>query len=173
MEQEVMQSVVLEILQELREVKQLQCKTAKALFEMKDEVGGFKQKLANVKLISPAINIQPITAAIDNSFHKVKTTIEAQPKSIIREFRVLLFPECNAAEYYKIVFGRLLFWMMVFLSVTYLFVLSKGFIEGYISVRQREVETFQYRKAWNYLYHNSKKAVRQKMDSAWSKTAYR
>jgi hypothetical protein len=98
------------------------------------------------------------------------TIIEEQPKNITKNFRILLFPEHNAREYYKVVFGRLLFWMMIFLIATYLFSLGKQFIDSNTAVRYKEAESYQYRKAWIYLYLNSKKSVRAKMDSGWIKS---
>jgi hypothetical protein len=46
----------------------------------------------------------------------LKATIACQTKNITRQFRVLLFPNSNAREYYRIVFGRLLFWMVIILT---------------------------------------------------------
>jgi hypothetical protein len=131
MEAEVMQTVLLEVLGELKEVKQQQAETAKALSEIKGNMASFEQKLAAVKIVPPAIDTEPITAVIKTGFDNVITTIEAQPKSVIKQFRVLLFPEYNTEEYYRIVFGRLLFWMLMFLTVTYLYLLAKDFIERY------------------------------------------
>ena len=48
------------------------------------------------------------------------------------------FPEYGAREYYKLVFGRLLFWMMMFLLAFYLFSLGKQFIDNWKEVRLRE-----------------------------------
>ncbi len=131
MEPEVMQTVLLEVLEELQEVKQQQAEAAKALFEIKGNMASFEQKLAAVKIVPPAIDTEPITAVINTGFNDVKTTIEAQPKSVIKQIRILLFPEYNTAEYYSIVFGRLLFWMLMFLTLTYLYLLAKDFIERY------------------------------------------
>ena len=93
MEPEVMQTVLLEVLDELKEVKQQQAETAKALFEIKGNVADFEQKLAAVKIVPPAIDTEPITAVIKTVVDNVITTIEAQPKSVIKQFRILLFPE--------------------------------------------------------------------------------
>jgi hypothetical protein len=43
----------------------------------------------------PAINAQSIATAIACGLNKIKSTIEAQPKSITKQFRVLLFPQRN------------------------------------------------------------------------------
>ncbi len=129
METEVLQTVLTELLQEFKEVKQQQAETTKALLEMKNKVAGFDQKLGDVKVVTPAVNVQPITAVIENGLDKIKSTIEAQPKSITKQFRVLLFPEYNAMAYYKVVLGRVLFWTLMFLIATYLYFLAKEFIE--------------------------------------------
>ena len=129
MEQEVLQTVITELLQELKEVRQQQLETTKAMIEVKNKVGSFDQKLTEVKIATPAVNVHPIASAIDSGLNEIKSTIEAQPKSITKEFRVLLFPEYNAMEYYKLVFSRGLFWMLMFLIATYLYFLGRLYIE--------------------------------------------
>jgi hypothetical protein len=100
-----------------------------------------------------------------NYFHKIKSAIEEQPKSVIRQFRILLFPEYGATEYYKLVFGRILFWMLIFLVATYLFTLGKQYMN--VIVKINKLENDNIRKAWKYLYKNNGKAVKDKMDSAY------
>jgi len=74
-----------------------------------------------------------------------------------------------AENYYRIVFGRLLFWMMIFLIATYLFMLGKHGIDIWQSVKEKEVEDNQYKKAWQYLYTHEKQVL-SRMDSAWVKS---
>jgi len=167
MEGEVIKTVLNEVLEEFKEVKQQQGETLKVLFEIKDKVASFEEKLTGLKIPPPEINTKQITFAIDAGLNKVKEAIDTQPKSITNQLRILLFPENNATEYYKIVFGRLFFWMMIFLIATYFFVLGKQLIEGNIEIKQNDKGSIQYRKAWNYLYDNSKKSVKLKMDTAW------
>jgi hypothetical protein len=59
--------------------------------------------------------------------------------------------------------------MMIFLIATYLFSLGRQFIESNTVVRYKEAENSSYKKAWIYLYNNSKKSMRVKMDSVWRK----
>jgi hypothetical protein len=129
MEQEVLQTVLTELLQELKEVRQQQAETAKALLEVKNKVGAFEQRLSEVKVAPPKVDTQFIAAAVDNGLSKIRSVIEAQPKSVTKEFRVLLFPQYNAGEYYRLVFGKALFWMLMFLIATYLYFSGREFIE--------------------------------------------
>jgi hypothetical protein len=100
----------------------------------------------------------------------IHETIRQQPKAVVRQFRVQLFPEYNAGEYYRIVFSRVIGWLVLVTVATYLFSLGKQYIDRSQSVREKELETNQYRKAWNYLYERESKTARRKMDSAWQKS---
>jgi hypothetical protein len=121
--------------------------------DLNNKVDDFELKLTNIKVIAPATDLEPITSAVHEQLFRIVGIIEEQPISIIRNFRILLFPEHGAREYYKLVFGRLLFWMMIFLIATYLFSLGKQFIDSNTVVRYKEAESYQYRKAQNYLYN--------------------
>ena len=170
MEEEVIKAVLNEVLEEFKEVKQQQSQTLKILLEMKDNVAGFEEKLTRLNCIRSEINTKQITFAIDSGLNEIKEAINTQPKSTTRQLKIMFFPENNATEYYKIVFGRLLFWMMIFLTSTYLFVLGKQFIEGYIKSKQNDKKSIQYRNAWNYLYDSSKKSMKKRMDTVWMKS---
>jgi hypothetical protein len=119
--------------EELKEVRQQQAETNKALSVLGEKMESFGQRLSNLKVITPPINTVRIAHTIEEGIMKIKNTIEEQPKSIIRQFKILLFPQHNAGEYYRLVFGRILFWVFVFLTVTYLFVLAyQSSFVGYV-----------------------------------------
>jgi hypothetical protein len=169
METEILQTVLTEVLEELKELKQQVAKLMAVVSDLNNKVDDFELKLTNIKVTAPATDLEPITSVVHEQLFTIGGIIEEQPKSITRNFRILLFPEHDAREYYRIVFGRLLFWMMIFLIATYLFLLGKQLIDSNAAVRYKEAESYQYRKAWDYLYNNSKKSVRAKMDSVWRK----
>ncbi len=108
MEDPILEIAFSNVLEELKEVKQEQQKTITALLLLNKKVDSFEQKLLNLKITAPATNMAPITTTISQELEKIKNTIEAQPKSITRQFRILPFPEHGAREYYGLVFGRLL-----------------------------------------------------------------
>lgn len=118
------------------------------------------------KLAERTADNRLVQAIVLTGIQQIQQTVEAQPKNIIRQFRFQLFPEQFADQYYRIVFGRLLFWMMIFLIITYMYILGKQGINSWQLIKEKEVETNQYKKAWVYLYQKEKK-LKQKMDSAW------
>ncbi len=128
MEDQILEIAFSNVLEELKEVKQEQQKTLTTLLALMEKVDSYEQKLLNLKVTAPATNMVPVTTTIMQGLDKIKNTIEAQPKSITRQFRILLFPEYGAREYYGLVFGRLLMWMFFILIATYLFMLGKEYI---------------------------------------------
>jgi hypothetical protein len=155
--------------EELKEVRLQQAETNKTLSAFGEKLESFGQRLSNLKVITPPINTVPIAHTIDEGIMKIKSTIEDQPKSIIRQFKILQFPEYNAGEYYRIVFGRILFWLFVFLTVTYLYLLGQQYIQMDAIVKINKLENDNIRKAWKYLYKHSGKTTKDKMDSAYQK----
>jgi hypothetical protein len=54
--------------------------------------------------------------------------VAAQPKDVLHEKRILFFPEWNQKEYYKIIFGRILFWILWPLIATYCYFLGQDYL---------------------------------------------
>jgi len=70
------------------------------------KVDDVKKELDNPKSISVTTDTKPIQQIVQKGFTDVKLMIGTQPKSIIRKFQVLLFPEQDAKLFYKVVFSR-------------------------------------------------------------------
>lgn len=169
MENEVIQTVLTEVLEELKELKQQNAKLVAVVENLDNKIDDFELKLSNVKVTAPATDLKPIISSINEGVLRLENIIARQPKNVTRQYRILLFPKNEAREYYKIVLGRLLFWMMVFLIATYSFVIGKELGQGFIKLKQTEAEAIQYKKAWIDLYKDSKKGLKKKMDSLWKR----
>ena len=102
-------------------------------------------------------------------FEKLEKLSEKQQAHISRQYRFLLFPETNQGQYYKIVFGRLIPWGIVFFVATYLFFLAENGIEVWGNARYNE-QSQQCVRAWLYLNEHSSKPVKKAMDQAWLKS---
>ena len=126
MEEPILELAFNNLLEELKEVKQEQQKVARTLLTLTEKVEGFEQKLSSIKVTPPAVNMAPVITTISQELDKINSTIEAQPKSVTRQVRILLFPEYNAREYYGLVFGRLLMWIVFIFIATYYICLVKN-----------------------------------------------
>jgi hypothetical protein len=87
----------------------------------------------------------------------------------IKQYRFLLFPETNQGQYYKIVFGRLIPWGILFMGLVFLFALAQKGLDGW-RIKEYNQQADQYVKAWNYMNnHADSKLVKKRMDEAWAK----
>ena len=91
------------------------------------------------------------------------------PTFITKQIRILLFPETNQGQYYKIVFGRLIPWGICLVVITYLYSLGDKAIDAYGQHKQNE-QSAHYERAWVYLKQIAKKRTLSAMDTAYLKT---
>jgi hypothetical protein len=89
--------------------------------------------------------------------------------STIKQLRILLFPETNQGQYYKIVFGRLIPWGICLVVITYLYSLGGRAIDAYGQHKQNE-QSAHYQRAWVYLKQIAKRRTLSAMDTAYTKT---
>lgn len=169
MDNEIMESVLTEILEDQKSGARAIQELGASIKALTGAVDSFQTKPVQQKVVAPPVDTKIVEQIVADGILKIQETVAGQPKTVTRNFRLLLFPEMYAESYYRIVFGRLLFWMMIFTFATYLFLLGKQGINGWQSVKEKEVEGNQYKKAWQSLYQHEKK-IRVKMDSAWRET---
>lgn len=169
MDNKIMESVLTEILEDQKSGSRAIQEFGASIKALTVAVDLFQIKLEQQKVFAPSADTRIVQKIVADGILKIQETVAGQPKTVTRNFRLLLFPEMYAENYYRIVFGRLLFWMMITLIATYLFVLGKHVIECWQSVKEQEANKNQYKKAWRYLYQHEKQ-VRLRMDSAWVKS---
>ena len=83
METEVLETVLKEVLGELKEVKLQQAEQTKSVTVLIDKVQGVEAKVSSIKIELSTVDTTPIEMSIDEGISKIKSTIESQPKSVI------------------------------------------------------------------------------------------
>jgi len=169
MDNEIMESVLTEILEEQKSGAKAMQGLSASIKALTGAVDSFQTKLDQKKVVAPPADTRLVQEIVADGILKIQEIVAGHPKTVTRNFRLLLFPEMYAENYYRIVFGRLLFWMLIALTGSYLFVLGKQGINSWQSIKEKEVDGNQYKQAWLYLYRREK-PVRSKMDSAWFKS---
>ncbi|MDN3580533.1 hypothetical protein [Mucilaginibacter flavus] len=122
--------------------------------------------LIEVKEIKQNIKQSEELALLKQIYEKLNKV----PTFITKQVRILLFPETNQGQYYKIVFGRLIPWGICLVVITYLYSLSGKAIDAYGQHKQSE-QSAHYQRAWIYLKQIAKRRTLSAMDSAYFKTA--
>ncbi|WP_374166095.1 hypothetical protein [Arcticibacter sp. MXS-1] len=106
--------------------------------------------------------------AVLNQLVEQLKKLKSEPPAV-KQHRFLLFPETNQGQYYKIVFGRLLPWGLLFVAATYCFSLGQKALEVW-KMKDYNDRADQYVKAWLYLdEHTENKVIKKRMAEAWQK----
>jgi hypothetical protein len=138
METEVIDTVLRETLEEMKIIQQQIIFANKEASEIKNKLKELEEKLHPLNNKISAINLQSLEKQLEAQFDLLTSKLGNQPKNVIHKKQVLLFPEYNAREYYRIVFGRLFFWFIITLIASYLFALGKQFIDNWKEVKEKE-----------------------------------
>ncbi len=148
--------------QQGKRIKELENKEIK-MPDYKPELKAIRDELENV---IPEAKLDQLIARLV----KIENLFEKQPKQVNRQYRLLLFPETDQGQYYKIVFGRLIPWGIAFMTATYLFFLAENGIDAWGNVRYND-QSEQCVKAWLYMNDHAGKQVKKAMDQAWQKSS--
>lgn len=150
MDSEIIETVLTEILDELKQSNLLNKENNMALADNKNMLISIEKKLESKDLIKPILDTRPLEQIISQGINNISAMVEEQPEKPSRQFRILLFPEHNTKEYYKVVFGRIIFWLVVLVIAKYFYLLGSEWIS-------KSGENQKYKKAWESLYQQQPK----------------
>lgn len=119
------------------------------------------------KIVLEPLDIKPIEAILQKSFLDIKFMIGRQPKSIVRKFQILLFPEQDAKLFYKIVFGRWFLWLAIMIALNNLYSWGIHYSDNSKEIEMRQIQNNKIRKAWEYMYINSDNETKKLMKKAY------
>ncbi|WP_311950726.1 hypothetical protein [Mucilaginibacter terrae] len=136
---------------------------------IKDILVSFEQKTSDLKVEIPKPDLSEVTATLDVKLTNIQQAVERKPVPVIRQFRFLLFPETNTEHYYKIIFGRILPWLVIVLISTYLFSLGSDWLNNQQVIELQEIETNISARAWSKLYDKANKRDKKKLDELWER----
>ena len=119
------------------------------------------------KNVLEPLDIKPIEAILQKGFLDIKFMIGRQPKSIVRKFQILLFPEQDAKLFYKIVFGRWFLWLTIMLALGNLYNWGIDYNDNNKEIEMQQIQNNRVRKAWELMYANSDKETKKLMEKAY------
>ncbi|HEY8690680.1 MAG TPA: hypothetical protein VIM07_15690 [Chitinophagaceae bacterium] len=156
MEKEIIETVLTEICGELKQSNELLKENSKLATENKNRLIVIEKKLES-KDVKPSIDMQPIEQIVSRGVDNIAAIIDQPTKKRRPEFRFLFFPEHNTKEYYKIVYGRIIFWLVMLVIAKYLYLLGSEWIS-------KNYDDQKYKKAWENLYQQQGKANQKMME---------
>lgn len=145
-------------LEELEKVKNIEEQQKELLNKIIEKMDGMEKRTTEQKPVPvQPLNTAPLKAAIAKGITRLQQTIEAQPKAVVHERRILLFPEWGAKEYYKAVVVRLSIAVIIVIITTFLFLLCKQAITDWYVVHSQQEELIECKHAWQQLYLKEEK----------------
>jgi len=169
MQTATLETVLKEVLEEQQtnnqSIQELTSKVAMLI----NKVSAFEENQQNLKITAPPADTSRLEKIAANHFLEYCRLLEAHPKNIVRQFRLVLFPESNTDRYYKIVFGRLIPWSFGLIAVLLLISLGKQYTSSWSNVQERRYYYEVYRNAWDQLDKSLDKSGRQKMKDIMQK----
>jgi hypothetical protein len=91
------------------------------------KVDGFGEKLDKIKVNPPATDTSPMELMMAAGIDRMKRIVEAQPKNVIQEKRILFFPDSSSPEYYRVVLSIVFLFIFMVIVATYGFFLLNGY----------------------------------------------
>ena len=128
MEKEILETVLLELVEETKKINVLIEEQNKEIQGLKTAFSDFNRKLTEIKVYAPPLDTVPLTKIVTEGINSIQKIVAAQPKDVLHEKRILFFPEWNQKEYYKIIFGRILFWILWLIVATYCYFLCRDYL---------------------------------------------
>lgn len=152
MNEEVLKAVLSEILEEQKMLNINNGLITKAVEDFSEKLSDFENKLSNTKG-STGADIE----LINTNLQRLKIIIEAQPKQVIHEKRILLFPETYKQEFYKIVIVSFIKLVAIIIAALFAFFFLKDLLIQHDSMK--------YKEAWGWLYQYQSNKGKAVMDS--------
>ncbi|WP_259069935.1 hypothetical protein HDF24_25140 [Mucilaginibacter sp. X4EP1] len=122
-------------------------------------IGSFEKKYSNIHVDAPKPDLSEVNATMDKGFENVKAAVYAHPN---RKFQVILFPEYHSKEYFKLVYGRLLFWWYMFILSFLGYNMAKDALNAY-RANQYNKEGNAHIEAWDNVYKAASKKTKASM----------
>ena len=153
MENEIIETVLTEVIDEQKQSNLLAQKNGQFLAEQVLILKRIEEKFA--------MQNEELKNFVISKMEGFSSLVESQARPVKREFRILLFPEHGTTNYYKIVFGRIFFWLVLLCITKYAYLLGDKWLTA-------EYENNKYHKAWETLYKHQTKADQKLMQKVFN-----
>ncbi|TRW23801.1 hypothetical protein FMM05_11585 [Flavobacterium zepuense] len=169
-DKETLELVLEEFTQEQKATNQTMNDLVTAVNTIGSKVDDLKRELDKPMPVQDTGDVKPLQQILLKELMKIKEMVGEQPKSTVKKFQVLLFPEQDAKLFYKVVFSRWLLWLALMLLITKVYDWSIHHSDNQKQVIIKQLENDRLRKSWNYLYNHSGKETKKLMEKAYVKS---
>jgi hypothetical protein len=171
MDKETLELVIQEFADEQRTTNQHIIELIRNSEALKEKLKDFEDHISKPQTVSMNSDTKPFLLLLQKGMTDIKTIVGNQPKSIVKKFQLLLFPEQDAKLFYKIVFGRWILWLTVMLALNNIYKWGVNYNGIQKEIQLEQLENDRIRNSWKYLYENGNKNMKKKMEKAYENSS--
>lgn len=134
---------------------------------MKEKLKEFENQISKPQPVIANSDTRPFLLLLQKGLTDIKTIVGNQPKSVVKKFQLLLFPEKDAKLFYKIVFGRWIIWLTAMLVINKIYKWGVNYSKTQKDIEIQQLDNNRIKKSWRYLYKNSSNNVKKEMEKAY------
>lgn len=159
--------VLQEFVDEQKTTNQHIIELIKSSDDVKGKLKDFEKKIEKPQTVSVNSDTKPILLLLQKELTDIKTIVGNQPKSVVKKFQLLLFPEQDAKLFYKIVFGRWILWLTVMLVINNIYKWGINYSNIQKDIEIEQLENDKIKRSWKYLYEHGDKSIQKEMEKAY------
>ena len=149
MDSETIEPVLLDILADLKESNRLNKENGIVAVEIRDSLIALEKKLDEREKTLTA-DTRPIEQLVSKAMNTIATIVEKSKEKRRAWFQFKFFPEHSTMEYYKFVYGKILFWVAMLFIAYHVYLLGSQWINKSYDLQKYEQ---QNKQVLNSLYH--------------------
>lgn len=136
-----------------------------------EKLTGIEARLVEITATPSKIDPGPFRALLHETVGTISQKFARAGACGARKFHVQLFPEREAGQYIRAVFVRCGMWLVILAGLFYLYKLGIRWMDQHYTIQVKTIENQNGEKAWQYLYRQSDKRLKKRMDSILLKVA--
>lgn len=166
-DRDTLELVLQEFVDEQKTINQHIIELIKRSDELKEKLKEFENHTSQPQTVTANSDTKPFLLLLQKELTDIKTIVGNQPKSGVKKFQLLLFPEQDAKLFYKIVFSRWIVWLTAMLVINNIYKWGVNFNETENQLEMEQFKNDRIRKSWKYLYEHTDKSVQKEMEKAY------
>ncbi len=166
-DRDTLELVLQEFVDEQKTTNQHIIELIKRSDELKEKLKQFENHTRKSQTVTANSDTKPFLLLLQKGLADIKTILGNQPKSVVKKFQLLLFPEQDAKLFYRIVFGRWILWLTIMLLINNIYKWGVNYSNVQKEIQLEQIVNERIRKSWKNLYNQSDGNIKKVMEKAY------
>ncbi|HTN20215.1 MAG TPA: hypothetical protein VL125_07055 [Pelobium sp.] len=166
-DRDTLELVLQEFVDEQKTTNQHIIELIKRSDELSEKLKEFENHTSKPQTVTANSDTKPFLLLLQKGLADIKTIVGNQPKSVVKKFQLLLFPEQDAKLFYKIVFGRWIIWLTAMLVINNIYKWGANYSNNQKDIETQQLDNDRIKKSWRYLYDHSGNNMKKEMEKAY------